>query len=696
LILESSPYLVMHAHNPVDWYPWGDEAFERARREGKPVLLSIGYSTCHWCHVMEEESFEDPEIAAQLNQKYVAIKVDREERPDLDEIYMAAVTMLTGGGGWPMTVWLTPDRAPFFGGTYFPPRDGGRGAAIGLATLLDRLAIEYARDPAGAAAQAAQLVARMQKDAAPAAGGLPGASTIEAAVVGITRGFDPVWGGFGGAPKFPRPAALELVLRDVWRTGDGARKQMLSLTLERMAQGGMYDQLGGGFHRYSTDRRWLIPHFEKMLYDQAQLAMVYLAAAQLLARDDFAEVARETLEYMRRDLASPEGGFYAATDADSPGGEGAYFVWTPAQIDAVLGAEQGRLVRTYYDAKAGGNFEGGASVLWRPRSLADAAAEAKVPVETMAQAVRDGRPRLLAARSRRTPPPTDRKILTAWNGLALSALARGALVLGDPKLLPAAQRLARLLLGPMRPGGELAHAMTDGHAHGVAFLDDFAFVIAGLLDLAEVDADPTWMREARALDRQLGERFADAARGGYFLTPARGEALLARQKPDFDHALPSGNSVHAQSLLRLYEYTSDDSYRARAHGIFRGFAGVLAARPASMPALLCALDFALDRPKQVILIAPEGAPAQVAPLVERLRRVFLPNRVVAAVAQGKPQDELAQVAPVVAGKVARGGTATAYVCIGTRCELPTSSPDVFERQLRKIEPYADGPRSGGR
>ena len=673
LILETSPYLLQHAHNPVDWHPWGDEAFATARRDGKPVLLSIGYSTCHWCHVMEEESYEDEEIAAYLNEHFVAIKVDREERPDVDGVYMEAVQAMTGAGGWPLNVWLTADRQPFYGGTYFPPRDGVRGARTGFLTLLRTLADVYAREPSRAAAAAANVVARLRSGTEAAHGDMPGAAAIRAGVASLAAGFDATWGGFGGAPKFPRPATLELLLRHHRRTGDQSSLAMVTTTLDRMAAGGIHDQLGGGFHRYATDERWRVPHFEKMLYDNAALAAVYLEAFQVTGREELAGVARDTLDWVARDMTAPEGGFYSATDADSPGGEGAYFLWAPDEIDAAVGDSRGRLVRAYFDVVDAG------SVLWRPRPLEEAAAAAGVPPATMAEAVAAARPALLTARSRREPPATDRKVLVAWNGLMLTAFARGALVLDDSRYLALARRAAARLT-EARP---LRHQIVDGRATGEPFLDDHAFLIAGLLDLFEVDADPRWLRQAVALQEALDANFADVERGGYFFTAARQEALLTRAKPDDDGALPAGNSVAALNLLRLAELTGEERYRERAEAAFRAFGRVVARAPGALPRMLVALDFFLDRAKEVVIVAPEKSDAGA--LLAAVRRTFVPNRVIVSTTADRVE-ALGALAPVVADKLAIGGRPTAYVCEARRCDLPATDPEVLARQLARVAP----------
>ncbi len=684
LILETSPYLVMHAHNPVDWYAWGEPAFAKAKREHKPIFLSIGYSTCHWCHVMAEESFEDEEIAGILNRDFVSIKVDREERPDLDAIYMTAVQRMTGSGGWPMTVFLLPDRRPFFGATYVPPRDGVRGAPVGLRTLLERLHRAYVEDPAQLSERASRLVAELELEVAPDAGDMPGPSVIRAAVAALAASFDRTWGGFDGAPKFPGPAALELLLRYHRRTGDALALEMVTLTLDRMAAGGIYDQLGGGFHRYTVDAQWRVPHFEKMLYDNAQLVPIYLEAYQVTGRGELAQIARETLDYVLRELTSPDGGFYAATDADSAGSEGAYFVWSPSEIDRVVGAARGRIVRAYFDLTGRGTFEGGKSVLWRPAPLGDVAARLGLSSEVVRSTIDDARRALLEARAKRPAPLTDRKILVAWNGLMISALARAALVLDEPRYLAAARTAAGYLLARAHGNGALRHSIFDAVAAGDAFLDDYAFLEAGLLDLHEADPDVRWLREAISLQDELDRGFSDPRDGGYFFTASTQEALMVRAKPDHDDALPSGNSIAAANLMRLHELTSDDHYRVRAEASFRAFGLTLASAPSMLPAMLSALDFRLDQPKQIVIVSPPGV--EPTELLARVRKAFLPNRVVLRVVEGEPQRVLAAISPLVEHKVARQGKPTAYVCIGTSCEQPTSDPDVFARQLAKAEP----------
>jgi hypothetical protein len=693
LFLESSPYLLQHAHNPVDWYPWGDEPFEVARRLGRPLVLSVGYSTCHWCHVMEEESFDDEEIARYINENYVIIKVDREERPDVDAIYMNAVQMLTGGGGWPMTVWLTPDRKPFFGGVYFPARDGDRGVRVGFLTLLRQLRDAYGTQADNVADVSARLSEAIRQNLAPDPGAkrLPDASVLQAAFAYYRAHYDPTDGGLAGAPKFPSKLPARFLLRYHRRTQEAEALRMATHTLEKMAAGGMYDHVGGGFHRYSTDARWLVPHFEKMLYDNALLTMAYLEAYQATGREDFARVARETLRYVERDMTSPEGAFYSATDADSPTPsgkreEGWFFTWTPAEIEAVLGRERARIIIAYYGVTPGGNFEG-RSVLHVARPLADVARDLGLPPEQVRVAIEESKDRLFAARSKRAPPLRDEKVLAAWNGLMISAHAQAALVLGDERYAQRAARAADFVLTRMRKDGRLLRSFKSGQARHNGYLDDYAFVTAGLLDLYEATGQVCWLEEALALDAVLERHYEDKEHGGYFMTSNDHESLLAREKPNHDGAEPSGNSVQARNLMRLHEFTTDDRYRQRVERTLQAFGERLTESPAALAEMLLAADFRLDVPKEVVIVA-RASRQQAEPLLARLRSTFLPNRVLAVAVEGADLAAHARLVPLVQGKLARKGEATAYVCEKRICALPTSDPEVFADQIRKVRPLS--------
>jgi uncharacterized protein YyaL (SSP411 family) len=684
LAREPSPYLRQHAHNPVDWYPWGDEAFAKARAEGKPIFLSIGYSTCHWCHVMEEESFDDEEVAAVLNQRYVAIKVDREQRPDVDAVYMTAVQAMGHGGGWPLTVWLTPDREPFYGGTYFPPRGGMRGARYGLIDLLQRLDEAFRQRPEQVAAAAADMVARLERAAAlPAGDTLPDAALLHRAVSQLAADFDGEHGGFGGAPKFPSPATLELLLRYQRRTGDTGALDMVVRTLDAMAAGGIHDQLAGGFHRYATDAAWRVPHFEKMLYDNALLATVYLEASQATGRADLAAVTRRTLDWLARDMTAPEGGFYAAVDADSEGEEGRFYLWTPDELAGILDPSSARLMAAHLGVTAAGAVDG-RSVLHRAESIDAVAAREGMSPGAARAALEGGRARLLAARARRPTPHTDHKLIVAWNGLAISAFARAGEVLAEPAYIERARRAAGSILRATR-SDRLPRSLLDGTAGGRGYLEDYAFFIAGLLDLFEATGEPHWLDRALALQEVLDARFADVA-GGYFRTADDAEPLLVREKPDFDGAEPSGNSVALRNLLRLHELTGDDGFRAGSERLLRAFGPALARGPRALPQLLCGVDFFLDRPKEIVVVTPPAGGAE--PLLAALRTRFVPNRALVVVAEGAPQRALAATVPLVAEKVALGGRPTAYVCERRVCQRPTSDPDAFARELERVTPLA--------
>jgi uncharacterized protein len=682
LILEESPYLLQHAHNPVNWYPWGDEAFERARSEGRPVLLSVGYSTCHWCHVMEEESFEDPEIADFLNRHYVAIKVDREKRPDIDSVYMSVVQALTGGGGWPMTVWLTPDRKPFYGGTYFPARDGERGARIGFLTLLKRLDEIYEKEPDRVATSTQQITSSIQRSSSGAAAGFSDEKL--AAIAGeaanhFALNFDGEYGGFGRTPKFPQSVVLEFLLREGHRTGNRKLDEMVETTLDRMAKGGIYDHVGGGFHRYSTDRQWLVPHFEKMLYDNALLVVAYLEGYQVTGREDFARVAREILRYVGREMTSPEGAFYSATDADSEGVEGKFYLWTPGEIAAVITPQRARWFDAYHGITESGNLEG-KSILHVAEPLEAVAKRFGMEPAALASALDEAREDLYRARLKRIPPFKDTKILTAWNGLMISAYARAALVLGDQDYAARASKAAGFILSKMRGGGRLQHSYFQGHAEGAGFLDDYAFLEQGLLDLYEVTYEPRWLGEAIALQTTIDRHFRDTQHGGYFLTPDDGEALLTRDKPSYDGAEPSGNSVALLNLSRLAELTADARYRERADEVLQAFGPSLAQAPTALAKMLTALDFRLDAAKEIILVKPDERASEEA-MLARLRQIFLPSRVLAVAAEGPDLAAQKKLVPLFEGRKTIGGKVTAFVCEAQVCKLPTTDPEVFAQQI---------------
>ncbi len=690
LALEQSPYLLQHAHNPVDWYPWGDDAFAAARRLGRPVFLSIGYSTCHWCHVMEEESFEDEEVARFLNERYIAVKVDREERPDVDAIYMAAVQALTGHGGWPMSVWLTSERKPYFTGTYFPARDGDRGTRFGFLTILERMRDIFDRDPARVTSSAEQIADAVREElSAGRSGDVPGQEALDAAMRLYAQRFDPVYGGLAVQTKFPSQLSIRFLLRYARRRQAPPEQRrraldMARLTLEKMARGGVYDHAGGGFHRYSVDPYWLVPHFEKMLYDNALLCVAYLEGGQASGDRELLDVAREILRYVERDMTSPEGAFYSATDADSlsPSGEreeGWFFTWTPEELAAELGSERAGRVAAYFGVTREGNFEG-RSILHTPRPLDEVARELGVKSDELREDVAFARERLYEARKERPAPLRDEKILTAWNGLMISACARGGFVLDDARWIELGEAAAAYVLEHMRDGERLYRSSMDGTPRHAAYLDDYAFLCAGLLDLFEVTGTRRWLSEALALDRVLEQHFEDAREGGYFMTADDAEALLVREKPAYDGAEPSGNSIHAQSLVRLHALSGDDRYRQRAERTFRAFGEVLVRSPLSLAESLVALDHFTDEDaKEIVLVGPEE-PGSLRPLLDEVRRRFLPNQVLVSVREPDVA-ALSSLLPVVSGRLAKGGAPTAYVCVRGTCQLPSTDPAELGRQL---------------
>jgi uncharacterized protein YyaL (SSP411 family) len=656
LALESSPYLLQHAHNPVDWRPWGDEAFAEARERDVPVFLSVGYSTCHWCHVMEEESFEDLEIAEVLNRLFVPVKVDREERPDVDSIYMQAVQLLTQHGGWPMSVFLTPDRKPFYGGTYFPPRDGVRGAQVGFLTLLQELHRVYAQERARAT-EAAEQIARAVKEslAADRPADAPGLHVLHGAMRYYSEVFDPAEGGVRRAPKFPSSLNVRFLLRYAHRTGDEQALRMATLTLTKMALGGIYDQVGGGFHRYSTDARWLVPHFEKMLYDNALLVPAYLEGWQKTGDTFFRDVAIDVLDYVAREMTDPGGAFWSATDADSEGEEGTFFVWTPQELAAVLGEADGARAAKLFGVTESGNFEG-KNVL----SLA------RVPDDDERAFLRRIRPKLYEARARRPPPLTDRKILTGWNGLMISAFARAGLALGRADFVERARRAADYLLRVHQVSGRLVRSSMDGVARHTGLLEDHAFLAAALVDLFQATGEVRWLAEAERLHGELEARFADRQNGGYFRTPEDAEELLAREKPAYDGAEPTGNSVAALTLLRLEALTGEARWREAGERTLRCFGALLAGAPAALGEMLLAVDFALGESKEIVLVRPSRS--DDAPLLDVVRSRFLPNAVVIRAEEGSNELALARERPALRG------TPTAYVCVRGACQLPVTEP----------------------
>jgi uncharacterized protein YyaL (SSP411 family) len=677
LASETSPYLLQHAHNPVDWFPWGPEAFELARREDRPVLLSVGYSACHWCHVMERESFENDDIAALMNRLFVSIKVDREERPDVDQIYMQAVQSMTGRGGWPMTVFLTPDGVPFYGGTYFPPVD--RHGMPAFPRLLQSIADAYHGRRGEVLEAGRQLVETMQQSErlTRSASALT-KEVLVGAYLGLSGEFDERDGGLGQAPKFPQPMAWEAILR-VWkRTGDPRALEMLRQTLTRMARGGIYDQLGGGFHRYSVDGQWLVPHFEKMLYDNAQLASLYLHGWLATGEPEYRRVTEETLDYVLREMTHPAGGFYSAQDADSEGVEGKFFVWSPEEIRAVLGDETlARAALAYWGVDDGLNFEGH-SILFVPREPAEVAQTLGVSPDELAARIAGARQTLYAHREKRIHPGLDDKVLASWNGLMLSALAEAASALGRPDYLAAAVRNAELLTSAMVRDGRLLRSWKGGQARITGYLEDHAMVGAGLLALYEATFDRRWLDESRRLAEETLRLFWNTERETFFDTGHDQESLVVRPRNIFDNAVPSGTSVTIEWLLRLAIVTGLERYETIALQALRPMADIMQKYPSGFGRYLSALDFHLGPVAEVALVWPPGGERGAALLAETLFRRYQPNRVVVGAAAGAPG---AAGLPLLTDRGAVDGKPTAYVCRRYVCQLPVTEPDALARQL---------------
>jgi hypothetical protein len=670
---ETSLYLKQHAHNPVDWYPWGPEALARARSLDRPIFLSIGYSACHWCHVMEHESFVDPEVAALLNEHFVSIKVDREERPDLDQIYMTAVQLMTGQGGWPMSMFLTPDLKPFFGGTYFPPEDAhGR---PGFKRVVQSIAHMWQNDRQKLLDSAGQVTQELQNQIRiePASEMMDlsqlGPDIIRNCVHALSRAFDHVHGGIGQAPKFPHPMELRLLLRAWQRFDDDSALHMVRLTLDKMAMGGIYDHLGGGFARYSTDDRWLVPHFEKMLYDNALLTQAYVEAHLATGDPFYREIVEEVLAYVQRDMTSPEGPFYSAQDADSEGVEGKYYVWTRRDVEELLGPDLAKLFCDVYDVNSEGNWEG-KNILNRGRTFAQDARMLRMHEMEMRAQLSEGRRRLLEARSQRIPPARDEKILTAWNGLMIAALAQASAALDQPAYAVAAGRAASFILERMRaPDGTLFRSCTVGsNPRFNAYLEDYAFLIDALISLYEATFELRWLQAAVDLSHVMIDRFWDGNEGGFFYTARDHEQLIARSKDPHDSSIPSGNSMAATALLRLARLTSDKTFQEKAEATLRLFQGLMTSRPFVVSQMLIALDFHLGPAREVAVVG-ELADASTQEVLRTLRGKFRPHQVLALRPAQGDRDKLEKLMPFLADK-APAGSVTTYMCENYACRAP--------------------------
>jgi uncharacterized protein YyaL (SSP411 family) len=687
LVHEKSPYLLQHARNPVDWYPWGEEAFAKARKENKPIFLSVGYSACHWCHVMRRESFESEEIAAVMNEHFVNIKLDREERPDVDRVYMTFVQATTGSGGWPMSVWLAPDLKPFHGGTYYPPED--RWGRPGFKTLLARIAQAWKHDRETILAAADNVTRQLEQFTAVRADTSVELekTLLEQGYRQITSSYEPRYGGFHLAPKFPRPVTLNFMLRYHARTGTQEALDMALFTLRKMAEGGIHDHIGGGFHRYSVDDFWHVPHFEKMLYDQAQLVWSYLEAYQITREQFYADVARDILEYVLRDMTGDRGQFYSAEDADSPlpdnpadHAEGAFYVWEQREIEAILGKDAATIFSHHYGVRPKGNAPSdphnefvNKNILIVRHTIEDTAKKFGKSESELLAILADARRQLFAVRAKRPRPHLDDKTLTAWNGLMISAFARAAQVLDEPRYLAAAQKAAGFIESKLYDPktGKLLRRYRDGEAAIDGFVDDYAYLIQGLIDLYEASFEVKWLERAIALQNKQNALFWDNDSGGYFTTTGRDPSIILRLKDDYDGAEPSPNSVAALNLLRLSQMTDNAEFRGLAEQMFSVFSARLQRAPSAMPQMLVAFDFHLDKPKQIIIAGKPDA-ADTRAMLRAVHARFIPNKILLLADGGAGQQALARRLQFIKSVKMLDGNATAYVCENYVCKLPTN------------------------
>ncbi len=682
LVFEQSPYLLQHARNPVDWYPWGDAAFEVARKADKPIFLSVGYSTCHWCHVMEHESFEDEEVAELLNKYFVCVKVDREERPDVDQVYMTVTQAITGSGGWPMTVMMTPDREPFFAATYIPKAN--RYGRRGMMELLPLIGTAWRDQRAELEASAKGIV----KQLADRSGGNPGPplnqSTLEACYQQLAQSFDSTNGGFGGAPKFPRPHNLRFLLRYAARSGNQTGVDMVVKTLREMRRGGIWDHVGLGFARYSTDEKWLVPHFEKMLYDQALIAMACVEAWQMTGYEDLRQTAEEILEYVERDMTAPSGGFYSAEDADSEGIEGLFYLWSTADLKSALGDEDGAFAATIWNASESGNFESEAdevkphaNILHLTKDAGVLASELDLEVAEFEERMEAVRRKLFQIREPRVHPLKDDKVLTDWNGLMIAACAMAGRAFDEPRWTELAKRAGDNLLTSLRAeNGRLYKRSRLGEAGLTGLLEDYAFSVWGLLELYESSFDERYLVASIDLTKIALEFFWDEESGGFFLAPSDGEALIVRSKEIYDGAIPSGNSVFALNLLRLSRMTANAEFDDRAHELIRAFSGDVQRGPMGFTQLMLAVDFSVG-PAFEIVIAGERGAEDTSAMTRALAAVFLPNKVVIFRPAGEDAPLITTIAKYSEPQVWRDGRATAYVCQNFACKQPTTDIQVM-------------------
>ena len=678
LINETSPYLLQHAHNPVDWYPWGEEALAEAEQQDKPILLSIGYAACHWCHVMEHESFENEQIAGVMNEYFINIKVDREERPDLDEIYMNAVQMLTGQGGWPMTMFLTPDLKPFYGGTYFPPDN--RYGRPGFPRVLLGVAEAYRERRDAVGEQAEQIIANLnQLSAMEGHGHQMTVDMLDRAYQDYLSRFDHHDGGFGSAPKFPPSMGLLLLLRHWHRTGNENALNMVEVTLEKMARGGMYDQLGGGFHRYSVDERWLVPHFEKMLYDNALLSVAYLEAYQATGKAFYRRVATETLDYVLAEMYDAEkGGFYSTQDADSEGVEGKFFVWEPAEVEQLLGEEKAKIFCEYYDITELGNFEH--KNILHVQTPADLfARKLSMDLDDLEDILAEGKEKLFEIREKRIKPGLDDKILTSWNGLMIRSMAMGYQVLGDERYREAAEKSARFVLSELsQDDGLLLRTHRAGKSHLNAYLEDYSYFVAGLVNLYEATFSVEWLKEAGRLNQIMIEQFWDEGNGGFFFTSKNHETLIVRSKTGYDGATPSGVSMAIHNLVRLDRLLNRPDFREKVETTLDVYYHQIEHSPSGSAQMLCELDFLLSTPKEIAIAGQhENEDTQAA--LTAIHSRYVPNKVLALAHEG---EDVSDLIPLLEGKTQVDSTATIYVCENYTCQAPTTDVEALAELLQ--------------
>jgi uncharacterized protein YyaL (SSP411 family) len=677
LIHEKSPYLLQHANNPVDWYPWGDEAFEKADKEKKPIFLSIGYSTCHWCHVMAHESFEDPDVAHLMNTFFINIKVDREERPDIDKIYMTVCQMMTGSGGWPLTIIMTPDTRPFFAATYIPKEN--RFGKIGMLELLPRIDEIWKSSRDEIEQTADNIVTSLASIAVDSKREEPTEDILTSAYDHLVHIFDDDHGGFGIAPKFPSPQNLLFLLR-YWKRNDSKHAlEMVEKTLKEMHNGGIHDHIGFGFHRYSVDHTWFLPHFEKMLYDQAMIAIAYIEAYQSTGNDLYAETSRRIFDYVLQHMTSPEGGFYSAEDADSEGEEGKFYVWTHDEIAEILDKDEAEIMINVFNMKKSGNFldeatgiKAGKNILYRTKSIADMAADRGISEGDLSEAIERARRKLYEAREERIHPHKDDKILVDWNGLMIAALAKGGQVFENADYVNAAGKAVEFILHRMRrDDGRLFHRFREGEAGISAHIDDYAFFVWGLLELYEATFDVDHLKQARELNTDLIDNFWDYEDGGFFFTPADGENLIIRQKEIYDGALPSGNAIAMWNMLRLGRMTTNTELLDMAWQTGSAFFGTVKQSPAAYAQLMVALDFAFG-PSYEVVVAGHPQAEDTKEMLRNLNAHFIPNKVVIFRPTDEEPAEIAGIAEFTKDLTAIEGTATAYVCLHNTCELPTT------------------------